>query len=144
MAYTGTSVAGAEGNTTFNATGEFLGRDLEFLNQTFPSSVAAKTAKDSTIDVVEKTIQIYANIVGAGPLVNSGVEKNYILEGADQLVGAPASAGGSFTLTEQTTAGTASTLQTAIQALGTVASINMGSETSKVASGVAQRAATLS
>ena len=79
MAYDSTLVAGGEGNTTFNASGEFLGRDLEFLNQTFPSSVAAKTAKDSTIDVVEKTIQTYANIVGAGPLVNSGAEKNYII-----------------------------------------------------------------
>ena len=39
MAYLGTSVAGAEGNTTFNATGEFLGRDLEFLNQMGLSSV---------------------------------------------------------------------------------------------------------
>ena len=52
MAYTGSSVAGGEGNTTFVASGEFLGKDLEFVNQTFPSSVAAKTAKDSTLDVV--------------------------------------------------------------------------------------------
>ena len=91
MAYTGSSVAGGEGNTTFVASGEFLGKDLEFVNQTFPSSVAAKTAKDSTLDVVEKTIQTYANIVGAGPLVNSNVEKNYIIEGTDQFVGSPAS-----------------------------------------------------
>ena len=55
MAYDGTLVAGGEGNTTFNASGEFLGRDLEFLNQTFPSAVNGKTAKDSTVDVVEKT-----------------------------------------------------------------------------------------
>ena len=129
MAYTGSSVAGGEGNTTFNASGEFLGKDLEFLNQTFPGAVNGKTAKDSTVDVVEKTIQIYANIVGAGPLVNSNVEKNYILEGADQLVGSPSSAGGSFTLTNQTTAGTAGTLQTAIQALGTVDSVDLSSST---------------
>ena len=69
-----------ENNTTHTASGEFLGKDLEFLNQTFPSSVAAKTAKDSTIDVVEKTIQIYANIVGASPLVNSNVEKTTSLK----------------------------------------------------------------
>ena len=142
MAYTGGSVAGAEGNTTFNASGEFLGRDLEFLNQTFPSAVNGKTAKDSTIDVVEKTIQIYANIVGAGPLVNSNVEKNYILEGVDQLVGSPASSGGSFTLTASTSGATAGTLQTAVQALGTVDSINMGSETSFVST-LALRKATL-
>jgi len=132
----------SENNTTHVASGEFLGKDLEFLNQTFPSSVAAKTAKDSTIDVVEKTIQIYANIVGAGPLVNSGVEKNYIVEGTDQFVGSPASTGGSFTLTTSTANATAGTLATAVQALGTVDSINMGSETSFV-SNLAMRKATL-
>ena len=132
----------SENNTTHVASGEFLGKDLEFLNQTFPSSVAAKTAKDSTIDVVEKTIQIYANIVGAGPLVNSGVEKNYIVEGTDQFVGSPASSGGSFTLTTSSTNATAGTLATAVQALGTVDSINMGSETSFVTN-LAMRKATL-
>jgi hypothetical protein len=132
----------SENNTTHVASGEFLGKDLEFLNQTFPSSVAAKTAKDSTIDVVEKTIQIYANIVGAGPLVNSGVEKNYIVEGTDQFVGSPASSGGSFTLTTSSANATAGTLATAVQALGTVDSINMGSETSFVTN-LAMRKATL-
>jgi hypothetical protein len=132
----------SENNTTHVASGEFLGKDLEFLNQTFPSSVAAKTAKDSTIDVVEKTIQIYANIVGAGPLVNSGVEKNYIVEGTDQFVGSPASSGGTFTLTTSSANATAGTLATAVQALGTVDSINMGSETSFV-SNLAMRKATL-
>jgi hypothetical protein len=132
----------SENNTTHVASGEFLGKDLEFLNQTFPSSVAAKTAKDSTIDVVEKTIQIYANIVGAGPLVNSGVEKNYIVEGTDQFVGSPASSGGTFTLTTSSANATAGTLATAVQTLGTVDSINMGSETSFV-SNLAMRKATL-
>ena len=132
----------SENNTTHVASGEFLGKDLEFLNQTFPSSVAAKTAKDSTIDVVEKTIQIYANIVGAGPLVNSGVEKNYIVEGTDQFVGSPASSGGTFTLTTSSANATAGTLATAVQALGTVDSINMGSETSFVTN-LAMRKATL-
>jgi hypothetical protein len=132
----------SENNTTHVASGEFLGKDLEFLNQTFPSSVAAKTAKDSTIDVVEKTIQIYANIVGAGPLVNSNVEKNYIVEGTDQFVGSPASSGGTFTLTTSSANATAGTLATAVQALGTVDSINMGSETSFVTN-LAMRKATL-
>jgi hypothetical protein len=132
----------SENNTTHVASGEFLGKDLEFLNQTFPSSVAAKTAKDSTIDVVEKTIQIYANIVGAGPLVNSNVEKNYIVEGTDQFVGSPASSGGTFTLTTSSANATAGTLATAIQALGSVDSINMGSETSFVTN-LAMRKATL-
>ena len=112
------------------------------MNQTFPSAVNGKTAKDSTVDVVEKTIQTYANIVGAGPLVNSNVEKNYIIEGTDQFVGSPASSGGSFTLTTSTANATGGTLQTAVQALGTVDSINMGSETSFV-SNLAMRKATL-
>ena len=126
MAYTGSSVAGGEGNTTFVASGEFLGKDLEFVNQTFPSSVAAKTAKDSTLDVVEKTIQTYANIVGAGPLVNSNVEKNYIIEGTDQFVGSPASSGGTFTFTESGADGSSvGTLVTALKALGTIDSIDL-------------------
>jgi len=130
MAYTGTSVAGAEGNTTFNATNvEFVGKDLEFFTVTFPSTVAAKTAKDSTQYVVELTIQKYANILGAGPLVDSGQTKTYMVEATDALVGSAASAGGSFTLTTTTAGSSLATLTTAIQALGAVDSINMGSET---------------
>lgn len=130
MAYTGTSVAGGEGNTTFNATNvEFVGKDLEFFTVTFPSTVAAKTAKDSTQYTVELTIQKYANILGAGPLVDSGQTKTYMVEATDALVGSAASAGGSFTLTTTTAGSSLATLQTAIQALGVVDSINMGSQT---------------
>ena len=130
MAYTGTSVAGGENNTTFNATNvEFVGKDLEFFTVTFPSTVAAKTAKDSTQYTVELTIQKYANILGAGPLINSGQEKTYMVEATDALVGSAASAGGSFTLTTTTAGSSLATLQTAIQALGVVDSINMGSQT---------------
>jgi len=129
MAYTLNAVAGAEGNTTFvSPNEEFLGRSLEFLSVEFGEDVSAKTAKDSTIDLVEKTIQIYANIVGSGALFNgtgTTSKKTYITEAADALVGSPASAGGSFTLTTQSAAGSAATLLTAIKALGTVDSVNL-------------------
>ena len=118
-----------ENNTTHvSPNAEFLGRSLEFLSVEFGEDVSAKTAKDSTIDKVEKTIQIYANIVGSGALFNgtgTTSKKTYITEAADALVGAPASAGGSFTLTTQSAAGSASTLLTAIKALGTVDSVNL-------------------
>lgn len=129
MAYTGTSVAGGEGNTTFvSPNQEFLGRTLEFLSIEFGENVSTKTAKDSTIDKVEKTLQIYANIVGSGALFNgtgTTSKKTYITEAVDALVGSPASAGGSFTLTTQSAAGSAATLLTAIKALAIVDSVDL-------------------
>ena len=129
MAYTGTSVAGGEGNTTFvSPNEEFLGKQLEFITIEYGSDVSGKTAKDSTIDKVEKTFQIYANIVGSGALFTADATtsaKTYITENVDAMVGSPASAGGSFTLTTQTAGSSAATLLTAVKALGTVDSINL-------------------
>ena len=80
MAYTASSVAGGEGNTTHVVTDEtFLGKPLEFVIVDMISAVNAKTAKDSTRDVVQKTIGTYANIVGAGALINSNTEQNFIV-----------------------------------------------------------------
>ena len=136
MAYTGTSVAGGEGNTTFNATDvEFSGRNLEFFTVDFGSAVNAKTAKGSTQNVVELTIAQYANIVASGPLADSNKQKTYMVDYTDAFVGSPASAGGSFSLTttNYTNTGTLtlSTLQTAIQGLGTVDGIDLSSQTAK-------------
>lgn len=132
MAYTGTSVAGGEGNTTFNATDvEFSGRNLEFFTVDFGSAVNAKTAKGSTQNVVELTIAQYANIVASGPLADSNKQKTYMVDYSDAFVGSGAAAGGSFTLTTTTSGSALSTLQTAIQALGTVDSINLTSQTAK-------------
>jgi hypothetical protein len=132
MAYTGTSVAGGEGNTTFNATDvEFVGRNLEFFTVDFGSAVNAKTAKDSTQYKVELVIGQYANIVASGPLADSNKQKTYVVDYADAFVGSGAAAGGSFTLTTTTSGSALSTLQTAIQALGTVDSINLTSQTAK-------------
>jgi len=129
--YTNTASAGAENNTTFVTPGgvEYFGRNLEFTTVDFGSDVSSKTAKNSTIDLVEKTIQRYANIMGAGSLFSSSNKKTYISEATDAFVGSAASAGGSFTLTTTTGGASVATLQTAIQALGTVDSINLSSAT---------------
>ena len=131
MAYTAGSVAGGEGNTTFNATNvEFLGKNLEFITIDYLAAVNAKTAKDSTQYVAELTMQKYANLVGGGPLADSNTQKTYIIEHTDAFVGAPATSGtGAFTLTTTTDAAAVATLQTAIQALGTVDSIDLSSAT---------------
>ena len=119
MAYTAASVAGGEGNTTFNATNvEFLGKDLEFITIDYLSAVNGKTAKDSTQYVAELTMQKYANLVGGGPLADSNTQKTYIIEHADAFVGSPATSGtGAFTFTETTSGGSLATLQTALRAV---------------------------
>jgi len=69
--------------------------------------------------------------VGSGPLFQNTLgadssatnSKTYMTEAADALVGSPASAGGSFSLTTSTVDGSAATLLTAIKALGTVDSV---------------------
>ena len=130
MAYTAGSVAGGEGNTTFNATNvEFLGKNLEFITIDYLPAVNAKTAKDSTQYVAELTMQKYANLVGGGPLADSNTQKTYIIEHADAFVGSGAGSVGSFTLTTTTDGSAVATLQTAIQALGTVDSIDLSSAT---------------
>ncbi len=113
MAYTAGSVAGGEGNTTFNATNvEFLGKNLEFITIDYLSAVNGKT------------------LVGGGPLADSNTQKTYMIEHADAFIGSPATTGtGAFTLTTTTDGSAVSTLQTAIQALGTVDSIDLSSAT---------------
>ena len=119
MAYTGSSVAGGEGNTTFNATNklDFLGKELEIFTVDFVDAMNAQTAKGADQHTAEDTIRIYGNIVGAGPLHNSNTEKTYISEGTDMYVGSPASSGGTFTFTETTAASSTGTLQTALRAV---------------------------
>ncbi len=119
MAYTGTSVAGGEGNATFHATSklDFLGKELEIFTVDFVDDMSGQTAKDADQYTAELTIRNYGNIVGAGPLHNSDTEKTYISEGTDMYVGAPASAGGTFTFTETTASSSTATLQTALRAV---------------------------
>ena len=119
MAYTGSSVAGGEGNTTFNATSklDFLGKELEIFTVDFVDAMNAQTAKAADQHTAEDTIRIYGNIVGAGPLHNSNTEKTYISEGTDMYVGSPASSGGTFTFTETSSGSSNGTLQTALRAV---------------------------
>ena len=118
MAYTGSSVAGGEGNTTFNATSKYdgMGKELEFFTVDYVDAMNGQTAKGEDQNTGENCIRIYGNIVAAGPLANSNTEKTYMTEGTDNFVGAPASAGGSFTFTETTSGGSLATLQTALRA----------------------------
>jgi hypothetical protein len=95
----------------------------------FGAAVNAKTAKDSTQYKVELTIAQFANIVATGPLADSNRQKTYMVDYTDSFVGSAAAAGGSFSLTTTTSGSALSTLQTAIQALGTVDSINLASQT---------------
>ena len=120
MAYTGSSVAGGEGNTTFNATSklDFLGKELEIFTVDFVDAMNAQTAKAADQHTAEDTKRIYGNIVGAGPLHNSNTEKTYISEGTDMYVGSPATTGtGAFTFTETTATSSTGTLQTALRAV---------------------------
>jgi hypothetical protein len=118
-----------ENNTTYvSPNQEFMGKPLEFVSIEFGENVSTKTAKDSTLDLAEKTLQIYANIVGSGPLFDgtgTTSKKTYMTEAVDALVGSPASAGGSFTLTTSSAGSSAATLLAAIKALGTVDSVNL-------------------
>jgi len=116
----------SENNTTFvAANGNQLGKELEFLTVDAGEELANHTGKDGTLQAIEQTIMAYGNIVGAGPLFDTNASKTYIVEGTDMFVGAPASAGGSFTFTAQSEGGSASTLLAAIKALGTVDSIDL-------------------
>ena len=119
MAYTGSSVAGGEGNTTFHATSKYdgLGKELEVFTIDYVDSMAAQTAKGADQNTGENCIGIYGNIVCGGPLSDSNTQKTYMTEGTDNFVGAPASSGGSFTFTQTTSGGSLATLQTALRAV---------------------------
>ena len=118
----------SENNTTFVSAdnSSLLGKELEFLTIDAGEELANHLLKGETLNAIENTVRVYGNIVGSGPLFDTNASKTYIVEGTDMFVGSPASAGGSFTLTEQARAGTsATTLLAAIKALGTVDSIDL-------------------
>ena len=118
MAFTATSVAGGEGNTTFHATSKYDGltKEIEIFTVDFVDSMAAQTAKGADQNSAENCIRQYGNIVGSGPLHNGNTEKTYISEGTDMYVGAPAGSGGSFTFTETSGGSSTATLQAALVA----------------------------
>ena len=117
-----------ENNTTFVSAdnSSLLGKELEFLTIDAGEELANHLLKGETLNAIENMVRQYGNIGGSGPLFDTNASKTYIVEGTDMFVGAPASSGGSFTLTEQARAGTsATTLLAAIKALGTVDSIDL-------------------
>ena len=120
MAYTGSSVAGGEGNTTFHATSKYdgMGKELEFFTIDYVDAMNAQTAKGADQNTGENCVRIYGNIVAAGPLADSNTQKTYMTEGTDNFVGSQATTGtGAFTLTETTSGGSLATLQTALRAV---------------------------
>ena len=119
MAYTGSSVAGGEGNATFHATSKYdgLGKELEIFTVDFVDDMSGQTAKGADQNSGENCIRIYGNIVCAGPLHDSDTQKTYITEGTDMYVGGPATAGtGAFTFTETSGGASTGTLQAALVA----------------------------
>ena len=127
----------SENNTTFVAAdnSSLLGKELEFITIDAGEELANHQAKNETQNAIENTVRVYGNIVGAGPLFDSSASRTYIVEGTDMFVGSPASAGGSFTLTESGADGSSvGTLLAAIKALGTVDGINLndGGTTAKI------------
>ena len=119
MAYTAGSVAGGEGNTTFNATSKYdgLGKELEVFTVDFVDDMSGQTAKGADQNSGENCIRIYGNIVCAGPLHDSDTQKTYITEGTDMYVGGPATAGtGAFTFTETSGGASTAVLQAALVA----------------------------
>ncbi len=126
-----------ENNTTFVAAdnSSLLGKELEFITIDAGEELANHQAKNETQNAIENTVRVYGNIVGAGPLFDSNASRTYIVEGTDMFVGSPASAGGSFTLTESGADGSSvGTLLAAIKALGTVDGIDLndGGTTAKI------------
>ncbi len=127
----------SENNTTFVAAdnSSLLGKELEFITIDAGEELANHQAKNETQNAIENTVRVYGNIVGAGPLFDSSASRTYIVEGTDMFVGSPASAGGSFTLTESGADGSSvGTLLAAIKALGTVDGIDLndGGTTAKI------------
>ena len=116
-----------ENNTTFVAgTQSFLGKELEFITIDAGEELANHQLKNETQNAIENTVRQFGNIVGAGPLFDTNASRTYIVEGTDMFVGAPASSGGSFTLTESGADGSSvGTLLAALKALGTVDGIDL-------------------
>ena len=116
-----------ENNTTFVAgTQSFLRKELEFITIDAGEELANHLLKNETANTIENTVRLYGNIVGSGPLFDTNASRTYIVEGTDMFVGAPASSGGSFTLTESGADGSSvGTLLAALKALGTVDGIDL-------------------
>jgi len=115
-----------ENNTTFVAgTEALLGKELEFITIDAGEELANHLLKGETLNAIENTVRIYGNIVALAHY-SILMLQNIHRRSTDMFVGAPASAGGSFTFTESGADGSSvGTLLAALKALGTVDSIDL-------------------
>ena len=82
MAYTGSSVAGGEGNTTFHATSKYdgIGKEIEIFTVDFVDSMAAQTAKAADQNTAEDCIRVYGNIVEQVHYITVAQKKHIFLK----------------------------------------------------------------
>lgn len=88
---------------------EVTGKDVSFFTVDYINDISASTGPSGAIAAVYRTVAATATVVAAGPLLDSGTQQTFAVEGAGVVV--------------------ASTLQAAIRALGTVDSVNLASAT---------------
>ncbi|SVB38757.1 uncharacterized protein METZ01_LOCUS191611 [marine metagenome] len=88
---------------------ESIGKDLQFFVVDYTVAVNGSAGPEGAQAATQRAIGDTATVVCIGPLVDSNTQQNFAVEGSDAVVVA--------------------TLQTAIRALGTVDSINLGSST---------------
>ena len=86
-----------------------VGKDVQIFTVDYIADISTKTGPLSAQQAVLNTIQENCTILVAGPLGNSDTEQTFMTEGVDSVV--------------------VGTLQTAIQALGTVDSFDFSSNT---------------
>ena len=88
---------------------ESVGKDLQFFIVDYVNAINGSLGPEGALSAVYNTIMQTATIAAAGPLIDTNTQQTFAVEGTD---------------TVDTTA-----LQTAIQALGTVDGVNLGSAT---------------
>lgn len=101
-------------NYLANGTGEFVGKDLVFYVVDYVNAVNSSTGKDGAQDQVRKVLGNYGTIVGIGPLYDTNTQQIFVFEGTPGNAGATA---------------VATAMTSAVQALGTVDSVDLSSAT---------------
>jgi len=97
---------------------EVVGKDLGFFTVDYISDVSGSLAPDEVVDSVYRTIQQLTTIVAAGPLFDGGTQQTFAVE--PLLLSGDADPAENDQITQ---------IQNAIQALGTVDSIDLSSAT---------------
>jgi hypothetical protein len=89
---------------------ENLSKDLSFFTVDYINAINGSVGPEGALQAAYNTIQRYYTIVAAGPLIDTNTQQTFAVEGA--IVAAEAT-----------------TLQTALQALGTVDTVDLSSST---------------